>query len=388
VSARPDDAAWRGSLAAALIGRARQLDAAVPAPGARERVRAQLEARRTRPVWRFAWPAFAAGAACASVVALALIGRVPAPVPARPFTVLALDGGGRMVASAGAVATLDRAAVPGGERLRLERGSVLLHVTPRPAGAPFVVETRDFTAKVVGTVLRVVVHDDGRATIAVGHGAVEVTPRGGAPTMVRTGARWPSDSADVPGADELAQLGPDHLEGATFVPSPAAAADATAGVGAACRGGTADARLACELARAESTDPLTAESALYEAGWIALREQSNPARALALWQRERARFPRGVLARDAQTSIVDALLALGLTGRARVEIADYLRAVPDGLRAGELHYVLATLYRAADGTCRRAGRELDLALARPAAPWASRARALRDRCAHSSARAD
>ncbi len=270
-------------------------------------------------------------------------------------------------------------------------------MTPRRADAPLSIETPAFTAKVVGTVLRVVVHEGGRATLAVGHGAVEVTPRGGAPVMVRSGGRWPADSVDAPSAEELSRLGAADLEGVTaasFAPGVNGNVSVNGNVGVsgnasvngnACRG-SAEERLACELARADSGDALAAESALYQAGWIALREQGRPDRALALWDRERGRFPHGVLAREAQTSIVDALLELGRTRRARAEIADYLRTDPDGLRAGELHYVLATLYRDADGTCHRARPELDLALRRPAAPWAARARTLRDRCARLSVR--
>jgi hypothetical protein len=45
-----------------------------------------------------------------------------------------------------------------------------------------------------------------------------------------------------------------------------------------------------------------------------------------------------------------------------------------------MHFVRATLLAADDGSCRRAAHELQLALAHPAAPWASRARAARAHC--------
>jgi hypothetical protein len=83
---------------------------------------------------------------------------------------------------------------------------------------------------------------------------------------------------------------------------------------------------------------------------------------------------------EAQASIVEALVRLGDNRRARVEVESYLRAAPTGLRAPEMHFVLGTLYRESDGSCRRALGEFARALQRPAAPWAERARAARAGC--------
>jgi hypothetical protein len=136
----------------------------------------------------------------------------------------------------------------------------------------------------------------------------------------------------------------------------------------------------CWLAVADESDPVRAESALYQAGWIRMHELHDPAFALGIWERQRARFPRGVLHDEAQASIIDALVALHRTRAADAEIADYLRAHPNGLRSAEMHFVRATLERNEDRSCRRAAHELDLALAHPAAPWAARARAARLAC--------
>jgi outer membrane protein assembly factor BamD (BamD/ComL family) len=123
-----------------------------------------------------------------------------------------------------------------------------------------------------------------------------------------------------------------------------------------------------------------AESALYQAGWIRMHELHDPAFALGIFERQRSRFPHGVLRDEAQTSIIDALVLLHRTRAAEVEIADYLRAHPTGLRSAEMHFVRGTLLRNEDRGCRRAAHELDLALAHPAAPWAARARAARASC--------
>jgi hypothetical protein len=111
-----------------------------------------------------------------------------------------------------------------------------------------------------------------------------------------------------------------------------------------------------------------------------MHELGDAAFALGIWERQRQRFPHGLLHDEAHTSIIDALVALGRSRAAAGEIADYLRAQPRGLRSAEMHFVLGTLLMAEDHGCRRAARELDEALAHPAAPWAERARAARAAC--------
>jgi hypothetical protein len=267
-----------------------------------------------------------------------------------------LRGAGRMVAGAGTFAQLVRLG-PGGAEISLERGSLLLHVTPRPAAEPFWVRTPRFSARVVGTVLRVAVRADGNASLQVGHGTVEVHPRGGSgtPVVVKSGERYPSTSQDVPLEAELERLGSVDLEGTRlqdFTPVTPAPPDRS----------------------------LQDESALYEAGFRALHDRGDPRAALDIWELERSRFPQGALARDLRASIIDALVALGQSARALAEIEASLRAEPDGLRAPELRFVRATLLRATDGDCRRARSELARALEHPAEPWQRRARSLLERC--------
>lgn len=384
---------WESSTAREITRRAARMSAS-PTAGARARVWQALEARRSRerdkPARRrIGWTMFAAGAACAAAIALALVPRgAPTELTIQASAEAAtidLAGDGRVVAGPGTLAHLDRR--DGVVTLTVERGSLLAHVKPRKADAPFLIETPAYRARVVGTVLRVVAHEDASASIAVGHGAVEVTPRGGSPRLVRAGERWPATSTDAPSADEIARMGAADLEGAGVasfgaapaVQEPAAAAKAPPPSCDKLHGEAA--RIDCWLAVADSTaDPVRAESALYQAGWIRMHELHDPAFALGIWERQRSRFPRGVLHDEAQTSIIDALVALHRTRAAEAEIADYLRAHPTGLRSAEMHFVRATIERNQDHGCRRAARELDLALLHPAAPWAAHARAARAAC--------
>jgi hypothetical protein len=361
---------WGSADARRLVEKAAQVTAEPP-PRARARVWEAIERRRAkpaRPLWRLG-ATFAAGALCAGALALWLVPRGLADssvlviaadgvertvragerLPAlTDLSLVDLHGAGRMVAGAGTFAKLERLG-PKGVELALERGSMLAHVTPRSKEAPFLIRTPRFTAKVVGTVLRVAVHADGSASLAVGHGAVELQPLGGPMVLVKSGERWPQSSKDAPLAAELERLGAVDLEGVTeesFTPPRP------------------------KLPASHLDD----ESALYEAGFRALRDQRDARAALDIWQLERSRYPHGVLARDVHASIIDALVALRRSPEALREIDGYLRAEPDGLRAPELHFVRGTLYRELDHGCRRARAEFERALGRPAEPWAQKAR--------------
>ena len=384
--------AWKDSPAREIASRAARLSANPP-PGARARVWQSLEVRRARerdrPARRrLGWAMFAAGAACAAAIAVLLV----PPNRSTELTIQAsaeaatidLAGDGRVVAGPGTLARLERSGRgDGAVTLVVERGSLLAHVKPRPKDAPFLIETPAFRARVVGTVLRVVAHADASASIAVGHGAVEVTPRGGSPRLIRAGERWPDSSRDAISSDELTRMGAADLEGSgvgSFGAAPPAGPTLPAPLPTSCDSLHGEASIACWLRVAEKADPVRAESALYQAGWIRMHELRDPAFALGIWERQRSRFPQGLLRDEAQTSIIDALVALRRTRAAEVEIADYLRAHPAGLRSAELHFVRGTLWRHDDRSCRRAAHEFDLALAHPAAPWAAPARAARAGC--------
>ncbi|HEX8952191.1 MAG TPA: FecR domain-containing protein, partial [Polyangia bacterium] len=213
---------WELSAAREITKRAARVNANPPT-GARARVWKELEARRSRerdkPARRrVGYVMFAAGAACAAAIAFALVPRgAPTEMTLQASAEAAtidLAGDGRVVAGPGTLAHLERGGRDGTVTLVVERGSLLAHVKPRQKNAPFVIETPAFRARVVGTVLRVVAHEDASASIAVGHGAVEVTPRGGTPRLVRAGERWPASSTDAPSADEIARMGAADLEGA------------------------------------------------------------------------------------------------------------------------------------------------------------------------------
>ena len=223
-----------------------------------------------------------------------------------------------------------------------------------------------FVARVVGTVLRVVVDADGSSSIAVAHGAVEVVPLDGKPVLVHGGEHWPPRSTAAPTLEELGALPLDQREGvvlADFLPQVAKPTCA----------GDAASRLRCQLDLAQRAEADRAETALYEAGSIAWRELGDGKRALAIWRQQRQRFPNGVLRTEVQASIIDALVALRMLPEAETEIDRDLLADPEGLRTSEMHFVLGTIQRELDGDCRRARSQFSLALADPSGSAAARA---------------
>lgn len=381
--------AWEDDAdAQALVRRAARFEASSPSV-ARARVWRKLQERRgreqDRPARRrLGWAMFVAGASCAAAIAFMLLPRERGLTEltiasTTEAATIDLAGDGRVVAGPGTLARFERSGRDRAVTLTLEHGSLLAHVKPRGQQAPFVIQTPSFRARVVGTVLRVVARDDGTASIAVGHGAVEVTPNGQRTRTIRSGERWPTDATDAPAADELARMGADDLEGtgaAAFAPPARPQPEVRLDCGQL----HGEDAVACWLRVGDETDPVRAESALYQAGWIRMHEMHDAAFALGIWERERLRFPHGVLRDEVQTSIIDALVALRRTRSAEAEIADYLRAHPAGLRSSEMHFVRATLEHADDKSCRRARQDFDLALQHPAAPWAARALALRASC--------
>jgi hypothetical protein len=217
------------------------------------------------------------------------------------------------------------------------RGSLLAHVAHRPEGAPMWVRTPAAEVKVVGTTLWVDVDERGAPTVAVAHGTVEVTPKAGASArepakvMVRGGERWPFGSTREVAAEDVSLLGADALEGGRFAAAPPAPPPAVQ----ACDQLPAREAIACLSRLAADGEPLRAESALYQIGWVELRDLGDARAALSTWQRQRARFPGGVLRAEADVSIIEVLVRLGERARARREIDGYLAAHPDGIAAPE-----------------------------------------------------
>ncbi len=402
----------------ALLEKAAQNEIVIPR-AARQRVWGRIERQRMGSPRRVLWASLSAAMAAAALVAVLLRPPTVKVLPTRSgpmsasvqsarkpiaeieapgvelsvradeqlpllssLSVVKVPGAARMIVGGGTLATISH--LDGnGYVLKLDGGTVLAHVLPRGGKTPFWIKTPQFTAKVVGTVLRVVVKNDGSSSIAVGHGAVEVQPEGGAPIVVRSREHFPGAGAtgNTPTAEELGRMGTGDLEGVTAGDFAGRSAPVPMELPtASCASASPETSARCLMDLAGRSDPVRAESALYSAGWIYLRDLRDPERALKVWQNQRAQYPAGILRSEAQASIVDALTALGQSRSALHEIDTYLTEEPRGLAAPQMHFVRGTLLRELDGNCRRALAEFSLALKRPLQPWADRARSAEKTC--------
>src|SRR5439155_6255003 len=149
------NSAWEDPAAQELVRRAARLQVGANA-SARARVWRAIEERRVaerdRPARRrIGWIMFGAGAAFAAAIAFALVPRGRATEltisASAEAATLDLAGDGRVVAGPGTLARLSRNERDRAVRLTVDAGTLLAHVKPRPANAPFLVETPAFTAR-------------------------------------------------------------------------------------------------------------------------------------------------------------------------------------------------------------------------------------------------
>jgi hypothetical protein len=95
----------------------------------------------------------------------------------------------------------------------------------------------------------------------------------------------------------------------------------------------------------------TAENAMYEIGGIYHDQLKQPAKAIAAWDRYRARFPRGLLRAEADLSVIDTLASLDAPGssdgglRTLNEALAFLKRYPHSERRGEVARVAGDIYR-------------------------------------------
>jgi hypothetical protein len=95
----------------------------------------------------------------------------------------------------------------------------------------------------------------------------------------------------------------------------------------------------------------TAENAMYEIGGIYHDQLKQPAKAIAAWDRYRARFPHGLLRAEADLSVIDTLASLDAPGssdgglRTLNEALAFLKRYPHSERRGEVARVAGDIYR-------------------------------------------
>jgi hypothetical protein len=249
-------------------------------------------------------------------------------------------------------------------RPELRHGEVRFHVAPAAAGddAKFSVRVASYRVVVAGA--RFVVKAEAQSiSVAVEDGEAEIW-NGSHVVRIGAGETWSSDSA----AGTTSATSATSATKSARVGAPRAAHDKTPALAPA---GEVDSQLAeqdredlaaARAARAAS-DPRralalyehlasrsgpAAENALYEIGGIYHDQLKQPAKAVAAWDRYRARYPNGLLRAEADLSVIDTLATLegsDVGTRTLNEALSFLKRYPHSERRGEVSRVVGDLYR-------------------------------------------
>ncbi len=404
----PDEAAAYARVLASMAGRLRRLPWLVAGFGmgamaATLVVVLALHAKDVRPVQHTAAPHVLPKAKSPVVPVPApppLLARTPSAPSIRLVASPSVLPVGKVELVEEASATLSADAVAKGRRqagrteIALDKGTIELHVLPRAPGHDFAVSAGGYRFMVVGTAFRVS-QSETRLELAVSEGRVAVWRGQDRLTTVEAGGHWaaPMASAASPRAratrspaepvSTVASRDPGRtVEPASHPPLPAESPsqDRTPATPQALAprapkpesfpapaatpprdcgglvGRHPQEALGCYQQQA-AQGGLAGEAAQYEIGRLWRDTFRDPARSLAAFREQRTRFPRGVLAIEADLSIIELLPRLDLHIEALAESERFLKEHPGGERRGEIHLLRGNIYREVLRDFDRAERE-------------------------------
>jgi hypothetical protein len=247
-------------------------------------------------------------------------------------------------------------------RPELRHGEVRFHVAPAGPGnaasagpdAKFSVRVASYRVVVAGA--RFVVKAEAQSiSVAVEDGEAEIWS-GSHVVRIGAGETWSSDAAapakaartGAPRAarDKTPALAPAEGQGESTQLAEQDRSDLAAARAARA---ASDPRRALTLYEhlASRSGP-AAENALYEIGGIYHDQLKQPAKAVAAWDRYRARYPNGLLRAEADLSVIDTLATLDgaeVGTRTLNEALSFLKRYPHSERRGEVSRVVGDLYR-------------------------------------------
>jgi hypothetical protein len=253
-------------------------------------------------------------------------------------------------------------------RPELRRGEVHFSVAPTQQND----DAQRFSVRVlsyrvfVGGARFVVKAEAQSISVAVEDGVAEIW-NGQRMVRIGSGETWSSEAnAEKDARPETHRSGaPRAARGhapalAPAVPAAAEAQDREDLAAARAARAAADPRRALAIYEhlATRTGP-AAENAMYEIGGIYHDQLKQPAKAVAAWDRYRARYPNGLLRAEADLSIIDTLASIESSQtsaeatRTLNEALAFLKRYPHSERRGEIARVVGDLYRSRDN-CRAA----------------------------------
>jgi hypothetical protein len=270
----------------------------------------------------------------------------------------------------------------GHTELVLDQGSIELQVVPRSPGHDFAVSAGGYRFMVVGTAFTVA-QTKARLELTVSEGKVAVWRGSDRLTTVGAGGQWavslgtaasshpratrpaaepglamafrdpgraaePATPAPLPGAGLPGKTPPAPAALAPAPPPespPQPAATPTQDCGGLA-GRHPQEAMGCYQQQA-AQGGLAGEAAQYEIARLWRDTFKEPARALAAFREQRTRFPGGVLAIEADLSIIELLPRLDRHAEALSESEHFLKNHPGGERRGEIHLLRGNIYREA-----------------------------------------
>lgn len=297
---------------------------------------------------------------------------VPLDVAAAAGTVVETQPGERLVRllPRGARAELSprtAMAVDGEGRPELRRGEIRFSVAKNEIKTNDRFSVRVASYRVVVAGARFVVKAQAQAiTVAVEDGVAEIW-NGSHVVRIGSGETWSSEAdQDIVGAETRGAAKAGARTGAPRASRDHAPALAPTAAGSSEEDLRDREDLAAARAARAASDPRralalyeqlathsgpTAENAMYEIGGIYHDQLKQPAKAIAAWDRYRARFPRGLLRAEADLSVIDTLASLDAPGssdgglRTLNEALAFLKRYPHSERRGEVARVAGDIYR-------------------------------------------
>jgi hypothetical protein len=283
----------------------------------------------------------------------------------------------------------------GHTEIALAKGSIELHVLPRAAGHELAVSAGGYRFVVVGTTFTVS-RTETRLHLRVNEGRVEVWRGRRRLATVGAGEQWSVPSARfappqpgaarvqappssmvavreprmpatpvptasrLPATNAVAAAAPTPASPvAPALPDPEPAAQAVAAARRDCGaivGRNPTEAMGCYRQQA-AQGGLAGEAARYEMARLWRDTFHDPARALAAFKEQRAQFPRGVLAIEADLSIIELLPRLDRHAEALAESERFLKEHPNAERRGEIRLLRGNIYREALRDFEHAERE-------------------------------
>ena len=227
--------------------------------------------------------------------------------------------------------------------IAIRRGAASFSVAKRGAERPFVVKTETAKVKVIGTIFSVAYGEDGRTTVAVQKGEVEVSSgkniwrlEGGKAMTLGSSEAETEEGGRTSAAVERKSVEDNNK----LTNKP----------------------LATSQERGDKLSRFARENDLFARGLKVQYDKKEPEAALKIWAEYLKEYPEGMWREDAAFHNGYALLEAGRPDAALRELASFVAEFARSHRRGEARLLMGNIYRINKGDCKAAEKEYKQAL--------------------------